>query len=51
MRADNPVAQALYLSQGFEQIDLRRNYYPDDVDALEDGKASARVVDVLFGGN
>lgn len=35
VRADNPVAQALYLSMGFEQIAVRPGYYkPDNVDAL-----------------
>jgi N6-L-threonylcarbamoyladenine synthase len=34
VRADNPVAQGLYLSLGFEHIDTRKNYYqPDGVDA------------------
>lgn len=35
VRADNPAAQNLYLSLGFEQIAVRKNYYqPDGVDAL-----------------
>jgi len=35
VRADNPNAQALYASLGFEQIAVRPRYYqPDDVDAL-----------------
>jgi N6-L-threonylcarbamoyladenine synthase len=35
VRADNIVAQKLYLSLGFEQIDIRKRYYqPDDVDAI-----------------
>ena len=35
VRADNPVAQRLYESLGFKQIDLRRAYYqPDGVDAV-----------------
>ncbi len=35
VRADNPTAQSLYLSLGFEQIDLRKRYYqPDDIDAV-----------------
>lgn len=35
VRADNPVAQALYRRLGFEQIAVRPNYYqPDGVDAL-----------------
>jgi ribosomal-protein-alanine acetyltransferase len=34
VRADNPDAQALYLSLGFEQIAVRPKYYqPDGVDA------------------
>lgn len=34
VRADNPVAQKLYLSLGFKHIDTRKNYYqPDNVDA------------------
>jgi ribosomal-protein-alanine acetyltransferase len=34
VRADNPNAQALYLSLGFEQIAVRAKYYqPDGVDA------------------
>lgn len=35
VRADNPVAHALYLSEGFEEIGRRPRYYqPDDVDAI-----------------
>lgn len=35
VRADNPGAQALYRSMGFEQIAIRPRYYqPDDVDAI-----------------
>lgn len=35
VRADNPAAQQLYESLGFEQIDLRKKYYqPDGVDAI-----------------
>ncbi len=35
VRADNPVAQALYSSLGFEAIAVRPHYYqPDDVDAV-----------------
>ncbi|CAQ00642.1 tRNA (adenosine(37)-N6)-threonylcarbamoyltransferase complex transferase subunit TsaD [Clavibacter sepedonicus] len=35
VRADNPVAQALYASLGFEAIAVRPHYYqPDDVDAV-----------------
>ncbi len=35
VRADNPVAQALYLSEGFLEVGRRPRYYqPDDVDAV-----------------
>lgn len=35
VRADNPVAQALYTSEGFVEIGRRPRYYqPDDVDAV-----------------
>ena len=35
VRADNPSAQSLYASLGFEQIAIRDNYYqPDGVDAI-----------------
>ncbi|QHC67483.1 ribosomal protein S18-alanine N-acetyltransferase [Rathayibacter oskolensis] len=35
VRADNPVAQSLYLSEGFVEIAVRPAYYqPDGVDAL-----------------
>ncbi|GAA5038129.1 ribosomal protein S18-alanine N-acetyltransferase [Microbacterium fluvii] len=35
VRADNPVAQALYASEGFIEIARRPRYYqPDDVDAI-----------------
>jgi ribosomal-protein-alanine acetyltransferase len=35
VRADNPVAQALYESEGFVEIGRRARYYqPDDVDAV-----------------
>lgn len=35
VRADNPVAQALYVSEGFHEVGRRPRYYqPDDVDAV-----------------
>ncbi|HEY0247417.1 MAG TPA: ribosomal protein S18-alanine N-acetyltransferase [Gryllotalpicola sp.] len=35
VRVDNPVAQSLYRSFGYERIGVRRGYYqPDNVDAL-----------------
>lgn len=35
VRADNPGAHGLYLSEGFEEIGRRPRYYqPDDVDAI-----------------
>lgn len=35
VRADNPAAEGLYLSEGFEEIGRRPHYYqPDDVDAV-----------------
>jgi ribosomal-protein-alanine acetyltransferase len=35
VRADNPTAEGLYLSEGFEEIGRRPHYYqPDDVDAV-----------------
>jgi ribosomal-protein-alanine acetyltransferase len=35
VRADNPVAQALYVSEGFREVGRRPRYYqPDDVDAI-----------------
>jgi ribosomal-protein-alanine acetyltransferase len=35
VRADNPVAQALYTSEGFFEVGRRARYYqPDDVDAI-----------------
>lgn len=35
VRADNPVAQTLYRSEGFEEIGVRPAYYqPDGVDAV-----------------
>ncbi len=35
VRADNPVAQTLYLSEGFVEVGRRPRYYqPDDVDAI-----------------
>ncbi|WP_189349267.1 ribosomal protein S18-alanine N-acetyltransferase [Zhihengliuella salsuginis] len=34
VREDNPRAQQLYTRHGFEQIHVRRNYYPGGVSAL-----------------
>jgi ribosomal-protein-alanine N-acetyltransferase len=34
VRADNPIARALYDSLGFEQIGMRPRYYRDGVDAI-----------------
>ena len=35
VRADNPIAQALYASEGFAEMGRRPRYYqPDDVDAV-----------------
>lgn len=35
VRADNPIAQGLYASEGFAEIARRPGYYqPDDVDAI-----------------
>lgn len=34
VREDNPRAQRLYERHGFEQIHVRRNYYPGGVSAL-----------------
>ena len=35
VRADNPVAQRLYASEGFTEVGRRPRYYqPDDVDAI-----------------
>lgn len=35
VRADNPVAQRLYASEGFREVGRRPRYYqPDDVDAV-----------------
>ena len=35
VRADNPVAQALYVAEGFTELGRRPHYYqPDDVDAV-----------------
>ena len=34
VRADNPIARALYDSLGFEQIGVRPRYYRDGVDAV-----------------
>ena len=44
VRADNPGAQALYLSLGFEELAVRKNYYqPDGVDAIIMRLALTRV--------
>lgn len=49
VRADNPVAQALYASEGFAELGRRPGYYqPDDVDAVVmrldlEGWAAART--------
>lgn len=51
VRADNPVAQALYASEGFAEVGRRPRYYqPDDVDAVVmrldlDAWAAARTPD------
>lgn len=51
VRADNPVAQALYASEGFLELGRRPRYYqPDDVDAVVMridlvGWAAARTTD------
>ncbi|WP_210479720.1 ribosomal protein S18-alanine N-acetyltransferase [Naasia sp. SYSU D00948] len=43
VRADNPAAQQLYRSLGFEDIGLRRGYYqPDGVDAVVMRRVAAR---------
>ena len=34
VRADNQAAIGLYLKEGFDQIDIRRNYYDHKIDAL-----------------
>ena len=35
VRADNPAAEGLYRSEGFEEVGRRPHYYqPDDVDAI-----------------
>jgi ribosomal protein S18 acetylase RimI-like enzyme len=35
VRVDNPVAQSLYRSFGYQEIGVRKGYYqPDNVDAL-----------------
>jgi ribosomal-protein-alanine N-acetyltransferase len=34
VRADNAAAQRLYAAHGFEQLSVRRRYYPDGADAL-----------------
>lgn len=49
VRADNPVAQGLYVSEGFAEIGRRAGYYqPDDVDAvIMKLDLAARAVSVL----
>ncbi|PTW91211.1 ribosomal-protein-alanine acetyltransferase [Microbacteriaceae bacterium MWH-Ta3] len=43
VRADNPVAQALYESRGFTVIAVRERYYqPSDIDALIMQRVRAR---------
>ena len=34
VRADNPAAVGLYQNEGFERIDIRRNYYDNKIDAI-----------------
>ncbi|MGW9630776.1 ribosomal protein S18-alanine N-acetyltransferase [Agromyces sp. NPDC055520] len=34
VRADNPIARALYVSLGFEEIGVRRRYYRGGIDAV-----------------
>jgi ribosomal-protein-alanine N-acetyltransferase len=41
VRASNSVAQSLYLDSGFNQIGMRRGYYPDD-EGREDALIFAR---------
>lgn len=44
VRADNPVARALYASLGFEEIGVRPRYYqPDNVDAIVMRRMRSRV--------
>lgn len=44
VRADNPTAEGLYLSEGFEEIGRRPRYYqPDGVDAIVMRRALRRV--------
>lgn len=51
VRADNPAAERLYLSEGFVEIGRRPRYYqPDDIDALVmkldlRGRAAAHVAE------
>jgi ribosomal-protein-alanine acetyltransferase len=65
VRADNPVAQALYASEGFAEVGRRPRYYqPDGVDAIvmaldvpgwaharEAGPAADSADDIGFGGS
>ncbi|MER7796437.1 ribosomal protein S18-alanine N-acetyltransferase [Microbacterium sp. NPDC096154] len=56
VRADNPVAQKLYASEGFTELGRRPRYYqPDDVDAVVmrldlEAWSAARVPDVADAG-
>lgn len=51
VRADNPVAQALYTSEGFREVGRRPRYYqPDDVDAIVmQADLGARAEGAAFG--
>jgi len=43
VRSDNEPAHTLYVAQGFEQIETRKNYYGDDAHALVMRKRLAHV--------
>ncbi len=43
VRINNPAAQKLYLSEGFNRISRRKNYYPSS-DGREDAVVLARVL-------